>query len=125
MILKIISHHSLLCRQTVVGILLGALSSNLLFRLLHIFGCRGFTPVSRKSIKGLGRGVVGNTLIHGTCFITGNGVNEYGEYDSCSLTKDQFNKYTDKLGQSVILGEELAVPTQDESQEETIEQALT
>lgn len=69
--------------------------------------------------------VIGNTLVHGTCFITGNGVNEYGEYDSCSLTQDQIDKYTDKFGQSVILGEELAVPTQDESQEETIEQTLT
>ena len=69
--------------------------------------------------------VVGNTLIHGTCFITGNGVNEYGEYDSCSLTKDQIDKYTDKFGQSVILGEELAVPEMDESHEETIEQTLT
>ena len=69
--------------------------------------------------------VVGNTLIHGTCFISGNGMNEYGEYDSCSLTKDQIDKYTDKFGQSVILGEELAVPTQDENQEETIEQTLT
>ncbi len=69
--------------------------------------------------------VVGNTLVHGTCFIAGNGMNEYGEYDSCSLTQDQINKYTDKFGQSVILGEKLAVPTQDESQEETIEQTLT
>lgn len=69
--------------------------------------------------------VVGNTLIHGTCFITGNGMNEYGEYDSCSLTKDQIDKYTNQFGQSVILGEELAVPTLDESQEETIEQTLT
>ena len=69
--------------------------------------------------------VIGNTLVHGTCFIAGNGMNDYGEYDSCSLTQDQIDKYTDKFGQSVILGEELAVPTQDESQEETIEQTLT
>ena len=69
--------------------------------------------------------VVGNTLIHGTFFISGNGMNEYGEYDSCSLTKDQIDKYTDQFGQSVILGEELAVPSMDESQEETIEQTLT
>lgn len=52
-------------------------------------------------------------------------MNEYGEYDSCSLTKDQIDKYTNQFGQSVILGEELAVPTLDESQEETIEQTLT
>lgn len=64
--------------------------------------------------------VVGNTLVHGTCFITGNGVNEYGEYDSCSLTKDQIDKYTEKFGQSVILGEELAVPT---LEEETIQES--
>ena len=69
--------------------------------------------------------VIGDTLVHGTCFIAGNGMNDYGEYDSCSLTDEQIRKYTDKFGQSVILGEELAVPTQDESQEETIEQTLT
>ena len=69
--------------------------------------------------------VIGDTLVHGTCFIAGNKMNEYGEYDSCSLTQDQIDKYTDKFGQSVILGEELAVPTQDESQEETIEQTVT
>ena len=69
--------------------------------------------------------VIGDTLVHGTCFIAGNGMNEYGEYDSCSLTDEQIRKYTDMFGQSVILGEELAVPTQDESLEETIEQTLT
>ena len=69
--------------------------------------------------------VIGDTLVHGTCFIAGNKMNEYGEYDSCSLTDEQIRKYTDKFGQSVILGEELAVPTQDETQEETIEQTLT
>ena len=69
--------------------------------------------------------VIGDTLVHGICFITGNGVNEYVEYDSCSLTDEQIRKYTDKFGQSVILDEELAIPTQDESQEETIEQTLT
>ena len=69
--------------------------------------------------------LVGDTLVHGTCFIAGNKMNEYGEYDSCSLTDEQIRKYTDKFGQSVILDEELAVPTQDESQEETIEQTLT
>ena len=69
--------------------------------------------------------LVGDTLVHGTCFIAGNKMNEYGEYDSCSLTDEQIRKYTDKFGQSVILDEELAVPTQDESQEETIQQTLT
>ena len=46
-------------------------------------------------------------------------MNEYGEYDSCSLTDEQIRKYTDKFGQSVILGEELAVPT---LEEETIQE---
>ena len=63
--------------------------------------------------------VIGDTLVHGTCFIAGNKMNEYGEYDSCSLTDEQIRKYTDKFGQSVILGEELAVPT---LEEETIQE---
>ncbi|MBO5575440.1 MAG: DUF3846 domain-containing protein [Ruminococcus sp.] len=69
--------------------------------------------------------VVGNTLVHGTCFITGNGMNEYGEYDSCSLTDEQIRKYSEMFPQSVIMTADLAVPTQDETQEETIEQTLT
>lgn len=69
--------------------------------------------------------VVGKTLIHGTFFISGNGMNEYGEYDSCSLTDEQIRKYSEMFPQSVIMTADLAVPTQEEIQEETIEQTLT
>ena len=70
--------------------------------------------------------VIGDTLVHGTCFIAGNKMNEYGEYDSCSLTDEQIRKYTDKFGQSVILGEELAVPTlEEETVQETEEFSQT
>ena len=31
---------------------------------------------------------IGNTLIHGTCFICGNGYNDEEEHDSCSLTDE-------------------------------------
>ena len=30
--------------------------------------------------------IVGNVLVHGTFFVSGNYMNEYGEWDSCSLT---------------------------------------
>lgn len=46
--------------------------------------------------------VIGNTLIHGTCFICGDGYNDEGERDSCSLTDEQINKYTQMFPQSVV-----------------------
>ena len=46
--------------------------------------------------------VIGNTLIHGTCFISGDGYNDEGERDSCSLTDEQINKYTQMFPQSVV-----------------------
>lgn len=46
--------------------------------------------------------IIGNTLIHGTCFICGDGYNEEGERDSCSLTDEQINKYIQMFPQSVI-----------------------
>ena len=36
--------------------------------------------------------IVGNTLVHGTFYISGNCLNEYGEWDSCSLTDEQIEK---------------------------------
>lgn len=38
--------------------------------------------------------VIGNTLIHGTCFVCGDGYNDEGERDSCTLTDEQVDKYT-------------------------------
>ena len=37
--------------------------------------------------------IVGNTLVHGTFYISGNCLNEYGEWDSCSLADKQIEKY--------------------------------
>lgn len=37
--------------------------------------------------------IVGETLVHGTFYISGNYQNEYGEWDSCSLTDEQIEKY--------------------------------
>ena len=70
--------------------------------------------------------VIGDTLVHGTCFIAGNQMNEYGEYDSCSLTDEQIRKYTERFGQSVVMVSELEAPQQSEEQiqEEIQEQTL-
>lgn len=46
--------------------------------------------------------VIGNTLIHGTCFISGDGYNDEGERDSCTLTDEQIAKYTQMFPQSVV-----------------------
>lgn len=46
--------------------------------------------------------IIGDTLIHGTCFISGDGYNEEGERDSCSLTDEQITKYTEMFPQSVV-----------------------
>ncbi|MCM1271009.1 MAG: DUF3846 domain-containing protein [Ruminococcus flavefaciens] len=51
--------------------------------------------------------MVGECLVHGTFFISGNFRNEYGEWDSCSLTDEQIRQYS----------EEFAEPIQDVSQE--------
>lgn len=46
--------------------------------------------------------IIGNTLIHGTCFISGDGYNDEGERDSCTLTDEQIAKYTQMFPQSVV-----------------------
>ena len=70
--------------------------------------------------------VIGDTLVHGICFIAGNKMNEYGEYDSCSLTDEQIRRYTEMFGQSVVMVSELEAPQQSEEQiqEEIQEQTL-
>ena len=40
---------------------------------------------------------VGNVLVHGTFFVVGNTRNEYGEWESCSLTDEQIEKYTEQF----------------------------
>ena len=65
---------------------------------------------------------IGNTLIHGTCFISGDGMNQHGEYDACSLRDDQIELFSRMFSQSVICVEDMAIPEME--QEETMEQAL-
>ncbi|MBR1382569.1 MAG: DUF3849 domain-containing protein [Ruminococcus sp.] len=58
--------------------------------------------------------IIGNTLIHGTCFICGDGFNEYGERDSMSLTDEQISKYTEQFISSVVYE---VKPSDDESED--------
>lgn len=46
--------------------------------------------------------VVGNVLVHGTFFVSGNYMNEYGEWDSCSLTDEQIEKYSKTFKNPII-----------------------
>lgn len=46
--------------------------------------------------------IVGATLVHGTFYISGNYQNEYGEWDSCSLTDEQIEKYKEQLGHMLV-----------------------
>lgn len=53
--------------------------------------------------------IVGETLVHGTFYISGNYQNEYGEWDSCSLTDEQIEKYSAMFEQPfIILDEEIS-----------------
>ena len=47
-------------------------------------------------------GIVGETLVHGTFYISGNYRNEYGEWDSCSLTDEQIEKYKEQFNHVVV-----------------------
>lgn len=44
----------------------------------------------------------GNTLVHGTFYISGNYRNEYGEWDSCSLTDEQIEKYKQQFDHIIV-----------------------
>ena len=46
--------------------------------------------------------IVGNVLVHGTFFVSGNYMNEYGEWDSCSLTDEQIEKYKEQFGHMLV-----------------------
>lgn len=46
--------------------------------------------------------IVGNTLVHGTFYISGNYRNEYGEWDSCSLTDEQIEKYKQQFDHIIV-----------------------
>lgn len=46
--------------------------------------------------------IVGETLVHGTFYISGNCRNEYGEWDSCSLTDEQIEKYKEQFNHVIV-----------------------
>ena len=46
--------------------------------------------------------IVGETLVHGTFYISGNYRNEYGEWDSCSLTDEQIEKYKQQFDHIIV-----------------------
>ncbi len=46
--------------------------------------------------------IVGATLVHGTFYISGNFQNEYGEWDSCSLTDEQIEKYKEQFSHMIV-----------------------
>ncbi len=43
--------------------------------------------------------MVGDVLVHGTFFVSGNYQNEYGEWDSCSLTDEQISRYSEEFAE--------------------------
>ena len=57
--------------------------------------------------------IVGNVLVHGTFFVSGNYMNEYGEWDSCSLTDEQIEKYSEIFETPVIVFEQAEELTED------------
>lgn len=46
--------------------------------------------------------IVGNVLVHGTFFVSRNYMNEYGEWDSCSLTDEQIEKYKQQFDHIIV-----------------------
>lgn len=43
--------------------------------------------------------MVGDVLVHGTFFVSGNYQNEYGEWDSRSLTDEQISRYSEEFAE--------------------------
>lgn len=64
--------------------------------------------------------MVGNCLVHGTFYISGNCRNEYGEWDSCSLTDKQIEKYSAIFEQPLIILDEEISEDFEESEEPEI-----
>ena len=52
-------------------------------------------------------------LVHGTFYVSGNCKNEYGEWDSCSLTDEQIEKYSEIFETPVIVFEQAEELTED------------
>ena len=60
---------------------------------------------------------IGDVLVHGTCFISGDGKNEYGEYDACSLRDDQIELYSRMFPQSVICTRDMQIEEREDMSE--------
>ena len=60
---------------------------------------------------------IGDVLVHGTCFISGDGKNSYGEYDARSLRDDQIELYSRMFSQSVICIEDTETITEEMSED--------
>lgn len=69
--------------------------------------------------------MIGETLIHGTCFISGDSRNKYGEYDACSLTDKQIELYSRMFPQSVICIEDMQSEELTEEVSEDFGQTMT
>lgn len=65
--------------------------------------------------------IVGNTLVHGTFYISGNCLNEYGEWDSCSLTDEQIEKYKQQFDHIIVDLPEIGLVAVRETKPEVIE----
>lgn len=65
--------------------------------------------------------VVGNVLVHGTFFVSGNYMNEYGEWDSCSLTDEQIEKYKQQFDHIIVDLPEIGLVAVRETKPEVIQ----
>ena len=68
---------------------------------------------------------IGSTIIHGTCFISGDGWTEEGERDHTSLTDKQIKLYTKMFPQSVICLADMVTETQEMTEEQSEDIGLT
>ena len=65
--------------------------------------------------------IVGNVLVHGTFFVSGNYMNEYGEWDSCSLTDEQIEKYKQQFDHFIVDLPEIGLVAVRETKPEVIQ----
>ena len=65
--------------------------------------------------------IVGNVLVHGTFFVSGNYMNEYGEWDSCSLTDEQIEKYKQQFDHNIVDLPEIGLVAVRETKPEVIQ----
>ena len=68
---------------------------------IHYYHDHAFDPLGLKNGSEPNR-IVGATLVHGTFYISGNYQNEYGEWDSCSLTDEQIEKYKEQFSHMIV-----------------------